>query len=335
MDSSIDESSLLRLHPDEILDLDNQDSIILNSTLTNPKTSIEIPTKAYIDSLHEINERSRRDLGLSFYNEEVDLVKNNQDNNLNDKKLTNLDSISVNRDPTSDNELASKKYFDDQLDANTLVRLNDNSNNRYLQVRVNDIPYNLQIYNKAQIIDTTKIIYPNTGHDFLPNWKIVCNNKYNEGKPSDFTKSTKTNSPTGSSGATVLPPVGNSFMYIECSGNNYNTANNNVFVSFERTDINHISNITFYYIRFTYTDINSIKRSMGKFEIQLLRNGVGETGYTIEKSSNLTETETERVLLNLDIISQPNYDIKLLYSQISSAHNDMCFSDISITHTIF
>ena len=56
VDNSIDESSLLRLDPDETLDLDNQDSITLNSALTEPKTLIEIPTKADIDSLHEEND---------------------------------------------------------------------------------------------------------------------------------------------------------------------------------------------------------------------------------------------------------------------------------------
>ena len=39
---AIDESSLLRLDPDEKLE---QDSIILNSTLTSPKTILEIPSK--------------------------------------------------------------------------------------------------------------------------------------------------------------------------------------------------------------------------------------------------------------------------------------------------
>ena len=34
-------------------------------------------------------------------------------------------------------------------------------------------------------------------------------------------KSTETNSPTSYSGATSLPPVGNSFMYIETSSNNH------------------------------------------------------------------------------------------------------------------
>ena len=61
-------------------------------------------------------------------------------------------------------------------------------------------------------------------------------------------KSTKTNNPTGFSGATSLPPIGNNYMYIETSSNNHG---NNVFVSFERTDIIQISNITFHYNRFS------------------------------------------------------------------------------------
>ena len=75
VDNAIDELSLLRLDPDEKLKLDEQDSIILNSTLTSPKTVIEIPTKTYIDSLHDENERSRRDLGLDFYDESNTLIQ--------------------------------------------------------------------------------------------------------------------------------------------------------------------------------------------------------------------------------------------------------------------
>ena len=51
----VDELSLLRLDPNKELNLDEQDSIIPNSSLTSPKTIIEIATKSYIDSLHEIN----------------------------------------------------------------------------------------------------------------------------------------------------------------------------------------------------------------------------------------------------------------------------------------
>ena len=90
---------MLRLDPDEKLNLVEQDSIVLNSNLTSPKTIIELPTKNYVDSLHE-SSRKRRDLSS---------VLNDQDNEFDNNKLTNLESITVNRDPSSDNELANKK----------------------------------------------------------------------------------------------------------------------------------------------------------------------------------------------------------------------------------
>ena len=96
-----------------MLKLDEQDSIVPNSSSTSPKMKIEIPTKAYIDSLHDENERNGRDLGLAFYDREVDFVKNNQINNFNNNILTNIDSITVKRKPTSDKQLTSKKYVDD------------------------------------------------------------------------------------------------------------------------------------------------------------------------------------------------------------------------------
>ena len=49
------ESSLFRLDPDEKLDLDEQDSLLPNSTLTTPKTIVEIPTESYVGRLHEID----------------------------------------------------------------------------------------------------------------------------------------------------------------------------------------------------------------------------------------------------------------------------------------
>ena len=89
----VDELSLLRLDPNEELNPDEQDSMILNSTLTSPKTIIEIPIKSYVDSLREIN-RNRRNLSSVF---------NDQDNKFDNNKLTNLDSITVIRDLISDN----------------------------------------------------------------------------------------------------------------------------------------------------------------------------------------------------------------------------------------
>ena len=84
----------------------------------------EIITKAYVDHIHQENEQSRRDDGLDFYDESDDLVKNNQDNDLNDKKLTKTDSVFVNRGPTSDNELATEKYVDDSLGVGKILRFN-------------------------------------------------------------------------------------------------------------------------------------------------------------------------------------------------------------------
>ena len=131
------------------------------------KNDNQVVTKSYIDQFHQENERSRPDIGLDFYDESSDLVKNNQDNDFNDKKLTNINSITINNNPTIDNHVSNKKYVDDELDKNTIVRLNDDSNDRCLQVQVDNTTYNLQIYNKTQIIDITKLKFPNSGIDLL------------------------------------------------------------------------------------------------------------------------------------------------------------------------
>ena len=87
--------------------LTNIKSITFNKQAENDN---EVITKVYVDQFHQENERSRRDVGFNFYNESSDLVKNNQDNDLNDKKLTNLDSITINRNPTLDNEVSKNIY---------------------------------------------------------------------------------------------------------------------------------------------------------------------------------------------------------------------------------
>ena len=247
VDNAINEATLVRNNQDKDFsnyNLTNINSITLNKQAENDN---EVITKAYVDQFHQENKRSRRDLGIDFYNESNDLVKNNQDNDLNDNKLTNIDSIKVNRNPNSDNELVNKKYLDDELDKSTIVRFNQTLEN-YLKISVGNDIYNLAKYDKIQLTDTTIIKYPNNGAYLLQNWNIIANDKNNNGKISNFIRSTKTNSPTGDSGATSLPPIGNSFMYIETSSNN---KGNNVFVSFERKDIIEITNISFYYNRYS------------------------------------------------------------------------------------
>ena len=108
VDNSIDEPSLVRNNQDNEFSnnsLTNINSITLNTRAVNDN---QVITKAYVDQFHQENERSRRDLCFDFYDESSDLVKNNQNNDLDDKKLTNLDSIKINRDPTSDNEVSTK-----------------------------------------------------------------------------------------------------------------------------------------------------------------------------------------------------------------------------------
>ena len=329
VDNMLDESPLLRVDPNETLDLENQDSILLNSTKTLPATIIEIPTKTYINSLHEENERSRRDLGIDFYNESSDLVKNNQDNNFNNYKLTNINSITINNNPTDGNHVSNKKYVDNELDTNTIVRFNQTLQN-YLKVSVGNDIYDLTKYNKYYLTDHTVIKYPNSGGYLLQKWNIECNDRNGQGKIQNFIRSSKTNSPTSDSGATNLPPIGDSFMYIESSSNNNGPY---TYVILTRTDIIQISNVTFYYNRYSSSDENL--RSMGRFRIDLLKdNNSWETQYTIEKNTQYSVSSTEWTLLTLDFANE-NYGIRLVYDRIDTAHADMCFSNITITHSVY
>ena len=201
-----------------------------------------------------------------------------------------------------------------------------------MKVSVGNDTYNLTKYNKTQLTDITEKKYLNTGSNLLQKWKITCSNKYGDSRTGDFLKSTKTNSPTGNSGATALPPVGSAFMYIETSANHH--GNENVFVSWERTDIIQISNITFYHNRFSILTDDS-KKSMGRFRIQLLlEDDNWTTQYTIPKNTQYSNTSTDWTLLNLDFTIE-NYGVKLFYDQIDGAHSDMCFSNITITHSVY
>ena len=122
--NAIDEVSFVRNNQDN--DFNNYNLFNLNSITLNKQAEIdnEVITKAYVDQFYQEKERSRRDLGIDFYDESNDLVKNNQDNDLNDKKLSNIDSITVNRNPSSDNEVAKKKYIDDSIEESTILGFN-------------------------------------------------------------------------------------------------------------------------------------------------------------------------------------------------------------------
>ena len=164
----------------------------------------------------------------------------------------------------------------------------------------------------------------------MPNWKIICNDRNNKSRVTFFLKTTLSNSPTGGSGATSLSPVVKAFKYVETSGNNNGSG---VLVSFERTYIIQITNISFYYNSFSILTIDPHK-SMGWFRIQLLlEDNAWSTHCTIPKNDQYSDTSTDWTLLNLDFTVE-NYGIKLIYDEIDTTHADMCFSNITITHSI-
>ena len=74
---------------------------------------------------------------------------------------------------------------------------------------------------------------------------------------------------------------------------------------------------------------------MGQFRIQLLlEDNTWITQHTIPKNSQYSNTSSEWMLLNLDFTLQ-DYGIKLIYDQIDTAHCDMCFSNNTITHSVY
>ena len=104
-----------------------------------------MPKKPKVDSLHE-NSRISRDESSSL---------NDQNNEIDTNKLTYLDSVTVNWEPISDNELSTKKDIIDSIGECTLLIFNQTLEN-YLKVSVGTDTYNITKYNKKQITDTTE-----------------------------------------------------------------------------------------------------------------------------------------------------------------------------------
>ena len=104
-------------------------------------------------------------------------------------------------------------------------------------------------------------------------------------------------------------------------------------VSWERSDNNHISNTKFYYDRFSTSDPNL--RGMGWFRIQLLlEDNSWFKVFNVPKNNQFSNGSTQWHLFDLDI-SQDNNGVKFIYDQITTAHSDMCFSNITINNSVF
>ena len=101
----------------------------------------------------------------------------------------------------------------------------------------------------------------------------------------------------------------------------------------EKTDIIQISNISIYYNRFSISDENL--RAMGRFKVLLLlENNAWTTQFVINENDQYIINSTDWKLLNLDFTIE-KYGIRLVYDRIKSAHADMCFSNIMITHSVY
>ena len=121
-------------------------------------------------------------------------------------------------------------------------------------------------------------------------------------------------------------------MYKETNSSNH--GHNGVFVTWERIDIIQITNKTFFYNRFSILTNNNLE-AMGRFRIQLLlEDNTRSTQYTSAKNTQFSDISTDWTLLNLDFTIE-NYGIKLVYDQMDKPHADICFSSITITHSVY
>ena len=111
VDDAIDEISLVRNNQNIYFENYNLSNIKGTTLITQAVNVNQVITKPCVGQFHQKIEQPRRDSGINFRIESNDIVNNNQDNKFDDNKLTNLDSTIVNRHPTSDNELAKKKYI--------------------------------------------------------------------------------------------------------------------------------------------------------------------------------------------------------------------------------
>ena len=73
---------------------------------------------------------------------------------------------------------------------------------------------------------------------------------------------------------------------------------------------------------------------MTRFRIQLLlEDNTWSTNYKIPKNDRYSDTSTQRRKLSLNF-TEENYGIKMISDETDTAHADMCFSKITITHSV-
>ena len=74
---------------------------------------------------------------------------------------------------------------------------------------------------------------------------------------------------------------------------------------------------------------------MGRFKIQLLlEDYTCSTRYNISKNDRYSDTSTDWTLVGL-IFTIVNYCIKFINDERDPPHADMCFSNITITYSVY
>ena len=94
-----------------MFELNEQDSILLDATITSPRTTLEIPTKNYVDNLFN----------------DASVVKNNAHIDVNDRNITNARFIQVNQWHQIDSHLTLRLYVDNAVDEPSLFRNNQDN----------------------------------------------------------------------------------------------------------------------------------------------------------------------------------------------------------------
>ena len=107
----VNESLLLRLNPNSLSKLGEREYILLDSTITSPRTTLETPTKNYVDNNFS----------------DPSLIKNTTHVDFNDEILDNVRFNNVNSFPAIPEHLTAKSYNNQAIsysvDEPSLLRL--------------------------------------------------------------------------------------------------------------------------------------------------------------------------------------------------------------------
>ena len=124
-------------------------------------------------------------------------------------------------------------------------------------------------------------------------------------------------------------PIGDAFMFNETSSNVFGP---DVYCSFEGTDIIQISNMTFFYKRYSS---GSVHKAIERFKTQLLSSDdTWSAQDIIPKNAHSSDSSTQWTLVSLSF-NVENYSIKLIYDQVDTAHAGMCFSVFTIKQSVY